>query len=97
MNEENIPQSFKMSYILHRPWSDILFETTLPPTVLEKILEISDEIQNQQVSRLYQLKKDRDNSNVQKKLKLFLVIIFQKQIYYIQIGFMMLIYLKMIF
>jgi len=44
MNEENIPQSFKMSYILHRPWSDILFETTLPPTVLEKILEISDEV-----------------------------------------------------
>jgi len=44
MNEENIPQSFKMSYILHRPWSDILFETTLPPTVLEKIIEISDEV-----------------------------------------------------
>jgi len=44
MNEENTPQSFKMSYILHRPWSDILFETTLPPTVLEKIIEISDEV-----------------------------------------------------
>ena len=44
MNEENIPQSFKMSYILHRPWSDILFETTLPPPVLERIIEISDEV-----------------------------------------------------
>ena len=44
MNEENIPQSFKMSYNLHRPWSDILFETTLPPTVLEKMIEISDKV-----------------------------------------------------
>ena len=44
MNEENIPQSFKMSIQLHRPWSDILFETTLPPTVLEKMIEISDEV-----------------------------------------------------
>ena len=38
MNEENISQSFKMSYILHKPWADILFETTLPPMILEKIL-----------------------------------------------------------
>ena len=44
MNEENIPQSFKMSYNLHRPWSDILFETTLPPMILEKMIEISDEV-----------------------------------------------------
>ncbi len=44
MNEENLPQSFKMAYILHRPWSDILFETTLPPTVLEKMIEISDKV-----------------------------------------------------
>jgi len=44
MNEENIPQSFQMSYTLHRPWSDILFETTLPPMVLEKMIEISDEV-----------------------------------------------------
>ena len=44
MNEENISQSFKMSYTLHRPWSDILFETTLPPMVLEKMIEISDEV-----------------------------------------------------
>jgi len=39
-----IPQTFQMSYNLHRPWSDILFETTLPPTVLEKMIEISDEV-----------------------------------------------------
>jgi uncharacterized protein (TIGR02466 family) len=44
MNEENIPQSFQMSYILHRPWSDILFETTLPPMILEKMIELSDEV-----------------------------------------------------
>ena len=44
MNEENISQSFKMSYTLHRPWSDILFETILPPMVLEKMIEISDEV-----------------------------------------------------
>ena len=44
MNKENIPQSFQMSYTLHRPWSDILFETTLSPMVLEKMIEISDEV-----------------------------------------------------
>ena len=44
MNEENISQSFKMSYTLHRPWSDILFETILPPMILEKMIEISDKI-----------------------------------------------------
>ena len=44
MNKENIPQSFQMSYTLHRPWSDILFETKLPPIVLEKMIEISDEV-----------------------------------------------------
>ena len=44
MNEENIPQSFHMRYTLHRPWSDILFETTLPPMVLEKMIKISDEV-----------------------------------------------------
>jgi len=44
MNEENIPKSFKMSYNLHRPWSDILFETMLPPMVLEKMIEISDKV-----------------------------------------------------
>ena len=44
MNEKNVPQSFKMSYNLHRPWSDILFETVLPPMILEKMIEISDKI-----------------------------------------------------
>ena len=33
-----IPQTFQMSYTLHRPWSDILFETTLPPMILEKMI-----------------------------------------------------------
>ena len=44
MNEENPPKSFQMVYTLHRPWSDILFETTLPPIVLEKMIEISDKV-----------------------------------------------------
>ena len=44
MNEENISQSFKISYKLHKPWADILFETSLPPTVLEKMIEISDKV-----------------------------------------------------
>ena len=44
MNKENIPQSFQMSYTLHRPWSDILFETKLPPMVLEKMIKISNEV-----------------------------------------------------
>ena len=44
MNEENIPQSFKMQFTLHRPWCDILFETSLPPMVLEKMIEISDNV-----------------------------------------------------
>ena len=44
MNEENTPQTFKIEYTLHRPWSDILFETTLPPMVLEKMIEISDKV-----------------------------------------------------
>ena len=33
-----------MKYSLHRPWADILFETTLPPTILEKMIEISDKV-----------------------------------------------------
>ena len=41
---EEAPQTFQMSYNLHRPWSDILFETLLPPTILEKMIEISDEV-----------------------------------------------------
>ena len=39
-----IPQIFQMSFHLHRPWSDILFETLLPPTIFEKMIEISDEV-----------------------------------------------------
>ena len=41
---EEDPQSFKMSYILHKPWADILFETTLPPMILEKMIELSDKV-----------------------------------------------------
>ena len=33
-----------MSYHLHRPWADILFETKLPPMVLEKMIEVSDKV-----------------------------------------------------
>jgi len=40
MNEE----TYELKYHLHRPWADILFETTLPPMVLEKMIEISDEV-----------------------------------------------------
>jgi hypothetical protein len=39
-----LPQSFQMSYHLHRPWSDILLETHLPPMVLERMLKISDNV-----------------------------------------------------
>ena len=39
-----IPQTFQMNYHLHRPWADILFETQLPPIVLEKMIEISDKV-----------------------------------------------------
>ena len=38
------PISFEMNYNLHSPWADVLFETQLPPTILEKMIEISDEI-----------------------------------------------------
>ena len=44
LGPQNLPQTFQMSYNLHRPWSDILFETTLPPIILEKMIEISDEV-----------------------------------------------------
>jgi len=40
----NRKQTFQMSYTLHRPWSDILFETALPPMILEKMIEISDKV-----------------------------------------------------
>ena len=41
---EGESQTFQMKYTLHRPWSDILFETTLPPMVLEKMIEVSDKV-----------------------------------------------------
>jgi hypothetical protein len=37
-------ETFEMSYHLHRPWADILFQTTLPPMVLEKTIAISDKV-----------------------------------------------------
>ena len=41
------PQSFQMSYHLHRPWSDIILETHLPPMILEKMIKLSDEVKKQ--------------------------------------------------
>ena len=41
---EEMPENFQMNYHLHRPWADVLFETRLPPTILNKMIEISDEI-----------------------------------------------------
>ena len=37
-------ETFQMSYHLHRPWADILFETTLPPMILKKMIELSDKV-----------------------------------------------------
>ena len=37
---EKLPTSFQMNYHLHKPWADVLFETQLPPEVMEKILEM---------------------------------------------------------
>ena len=42
--EESLPQTFQMNYTLHRPWADVLFETTVPPTVLKKMIELSDKV-----------------------------------------------------
>ena len=42
--KEEIPQSFRMNYTLHNPWTDILFETELPPMILEKMIKISDKV-----------------------------------------------------
>ena len=41
---EKLPTSFQINYHLHKPWADVLFETQLPPEIMEKMLEISDEI-----------------------------------------------------
>jgi len=37
-------ETFEMSYHLHRPWADILFQTILPPMILEKMISISDKV-----------------------------------------------------
>ena len=37
-------QRFEISYNLHSPWADLLFETNLPPMILEKMIEISDKV-----------------------------------------------------
>ena len=37
-------EKYEMSYHLHTPWADILFETSLPPAVLEKMIAISDKV-----------------------------------------------------
>ncbi len=42
--QQELPESFQMNYHLHRPWADILFETRLPPQILEKMVEVSDEV-----------------------------------------------------
>jgi len=41
---KTLPQSFQMNYNLHKPWADILFETSLPPIILDKMIEISDKV-----------------------------------------------------
>jgi len=41
---EEKPETFQMSYHLHRPWANILFETKLPPMILEKMIELSDKV-----------------------------------------------------
>ena len=40
--KENLPQTFRMQFALHKPWADILFETQLPPEVLDRMIKISD-------------------------------------------------------
>ena len=42
--KNELAESFQMTYVLHKPWADILFDTKLPPAVLEKMIQISDEI-----------------------------------------------------
>ena len=39
-----IEKTYEMSYHLHRPWTDILLETKLPPMVLERMIELSDKV-----------------------------------------------------
>ena len=44
LNMNKPEETFQMSYHLHRPWADILFQTILPPMVLEKMIVISDKV-----------------------------------------------------
>ena len=37
-------ESYEVQYHLHRPWADILFETKLPPNILNTMINLSDEI-----------------------------------------------------
>ena len=32
---EELPTTFQMNYHLHTPWADVLFETQLPPKILD--------------------------------------------------------------
>ena len=41
---EEMPKNFQINYHLHTPWADVLFETLLPPPILNKMIEISDEV-----------------------------------------------------
>ena len=39
-----LEETYEVRYHLHRPWADILFETKLPPNVLNTMISLSDEI-----------------------------------------------------
>ena len=39
-----LEEKYEMSYHLHTPWADILFETKLPPMILERMIELSDKV-----------------------------------------------------
>jgi len=39
-----VEETYEISYNLHRPWADLLFETKLPPMVLESMIELSDKV-----------------------------------------------------
>ena len=44
LTSEETEETFKLQYVLHRPWADILYETTLPPTILNTMINLSDEV-----------------------------------------------------
>ena len=45
-----VEETYEISYNLHRPWADLLFETKLPPMVLESMIELSDKVYVHQCS-----------------------------------------------